>query len=111
VPEDGPTSHGNEPKASERGWVCGTIFETGSFRTPPEQLFPVEPVFSANAGRALNQSDLKQIPAENHAATEVRLRGFDPHSIGNLRIIRRHEMGEDERLDTGILRDAAGVFD
>ena len=63
----------------------------------------------SDRGKSHEWSNLSQIPAKNHAAAEVPFRGVDPHPIGDLWIIRGHKMGEDERLDAGILRDAACV--
>ena len=37
-------------------------------------------------------------------------RRFDPHLIGDFRIVRRHEVRQDERLDAGGLCHASGVF-
>jgi hypothetical protein len=81
-------------------------------RSGRSSLMP-ESVEDLNGRRASceRQSDLEQISAEDHSAAKVRLRGFDPHPIGDFRIIGRHKMGEDERLDAGHLRNAARVFD
>jgi hypothetical protein len=40
----------------------------------------------------------------------VRAGRVNPHLIGNLGIVRGHEMRENESLDAGCLRHAAGIF-
>lgn len=55
-------------------------------------------------------SDLKQIFADNHRTTEVSARRINPHLVGDLWIVRWHEMREDQNLDASFLCHAAGIF-
>src|SRR6185503_17608906 len=55
-------------------------------------------------------SDLEQILAYDHGTPEVAFRGIEPHRVGHVGIVGRNEVREDQCLDAGVLRDAAGVL-
>ena len=59
------------------------------------------------SGRSL---DFEEVATQDDPSLETRLRGFDPHLIGDLRIIGGHQVREHECLDTSGLRDPSGIF-
>ena len=55
-------------------------------------------------------SDFEQILGYEDGAFKVHAGCFDPHSIGDFRIVGRHEVREDEHLDAGIVGDAPRIL-
>src|SRR5574338_845245 len=56
-----------------------------------------------------SRSDLQKISADDNRAMEVLAGRVDPHLVRHGRIVRWHEVGEHQELDSGCLRDAAGI--
>jgi len=67
---------------------------------------------SAGGGRfaVASHLDLQQVFAQDHRAAEPRLGGLNPHLFGDLQIIGRHEVRQDEHLDAGPFGDSPGVL-
>ncbi len=55
-------------------------------------------------------SHLQQVLADDDAAPVVDASRVEPHLVGDLGIVGRHEMRQHQELDAGSLRDAAGVL-
>lgn len=55
-------------------------------------------------------SEFKQVFAHNHRTTEVDASRFGPHSLGDLRIVRRYKVRKHQCFDARHLCHASGIF-